>query len=64
MNAELVAIHANAAARRAAGALCNPLRDGVCDADWMDADELQRVHVLAVQMKLPLIDALRPRVAP
>ena len=52
MKTELFAMHATAAARRAAGLPCNPMRDPVADDDWMTEDELQRVHQLGLMIDL------------
>ena len=52
MKQELDAIRATAAARRAAGQLCNPMRDPVRTEDWMTEAELQRVHRLGLMIDL------------
>lgn len=55
---EIQAIRATAAARRAAGEPCNPMRDPLTDDDWMTEPEIQRVHVLGLEMELARIRAV------
>ena len=52
MSTELAALLALGQSRRAAGLPCNPRREGIADADWLDESQIQRAYYLTLRRDL------------